>query len=105
MSGRSVAIRSFETADAGVSVVLVARESSHVGAPVSAFDHDPLDPAEEAVDADLRAKLVVALFELNFLLSLAVARGIPVTLDLVERENPRAPGTTYQEVVDTGGVE
>ena len=96
------AIRSFETADAGVSVVPVARSLLHVGAPVSAFD--PLDPAEEAVDADLRAKLVVALWELNFLLSLAVARGLPVTLDLVERENPRDPGTTYQEVVDTGGV-
>lgn len=83
----------------------VPRSLLHVGAPVSAFQSDPLDPAEEAVDADLRAKLVVALFEVNFIVSLAMARGLPVTLDLVERENPRAPGTKFQEVVDTGGVE
>lgn len=59
----------------------------------------------EPVDEEIRTKLTIALHELDMLLNLAAARGMAVTLDLVERETLRCLGVVYTTVVDTGGVE
>ena len=56
------------------------------------------------VDASIRAEVATALHRLDFMLNLAAARGVPVTLDLVERETERCPGVVYTTVIDGGGV-
>lgn len=61
----------------------------------------PLDD-DYPIDAELRGRLTVALFELNLLLALAKARGLSVVVDIVERPNPHRAGTTYQEVIEVG---
>lgn len=64
-----------------------------------------MEDSPKGVDASIRAEVAAALHRLDFVLNLAAARDVVVTLDLVERETQRCPGVVYTTVIDSGGFQ